>query len=856
MKKGVILLVLFILIINLSYAIDITSCQVIASAGVYNLNQSLVSTNGTSCISIASNDVLLNLNGFSISNSTNTNHAALNLSSIASNVTVTNGTLNNSYYGLVLKTVNNSQINNLLITSNSHTGIVTFTSSGFYNNISFNNITNNINWGIFLSTMSNNTLDHNIISFNGSSEGMRFTTSSFNNITNNIIGNVSTGISIFTLAADNFLNNNLIINTSSTGISILSARNNITNNIINNSGQFGINFASGGQNSTLINNSINNNIAGGIRIGGSKFINLENNTLKNNTYGITVAINSDSNNITGNIIESSGQAGIIIQDTAKNSLISLNTISGDTTGLASGIYLTTLNNPNKVLNNTIENNTYGIYVNYSNSSNITNNNINNNNYGVYTFVSSNNTLYFNNINNNNISGIFINNSNNNTIYSNKLNSNFQGINLISSLNNTLNSNEISDSYDFGLYLINTCTNFLSDFNFSNNSNAQIYLLNSTLNISGNINISNTLDTDLDFNISEGSYIYDSGLIKIITTYGNYTIDNASNVSIKSLNSTSSETSASGCGSSNFNTCNLITSNSQVINITNTSQTSSIILSMFYDINAANNLNGDTNSIDISSYSSGWSSLGKVSIDQTTGKITFSSSGISLFGVFGVVNFKNIIEEKPIATTVISGGGSSNNTIRFERTTIFYTSSILEVPDTLPHIANKFLFNFTCMSPYCSVTSREISKENLDNYIKDKTYKDNIFLGAVQFSCTGQVYGEVKFNINSNNINCDEVKISIIDDNIEFPKLSCFKELNTLNIKSIINKCSYIVVWQENQSIEYIKDETQVPPVEEKEINKKIVGLNYYLLILIFILLFILFLFKIKRLKRKYFSKFI
>ncbi|MDD5023057.1 MAG: hypothetical protein PHU63_02715, partial [Candidatus ainarchaeum sp.] len=83
---------------------DIDSCCRINSSGYYSLNSSITSYtdlgSGDSCIYIINDDVVLDLNGFSISNVDNTNDKAIYL--LAQNVTIFNGSINNSYYSIYI----------------------------------------------------------------------------------------------------------------------------------------------------------------------------------------------------------------------------------------------------------------------------------------------------------------------------------------------------------------------------------------------------------------------------------------------------------------------------------------------------------------------------------------------------------------------------------------------------------------------------------------------------------------------------------------------------------------------------------------------------------------------------------
>jgi parallel beta-helix repeat protein len=136
------------------------------------------------------------------------------------------------------------------------------------------------------------------------------------------------------------------------------------------------------------------------------------NTCTNNTYGICLE-GSSNNTVTGNAF-------------CYNSL---------------GIRLDSSSNHNAVTSNICNNNnSNGIYLEYSSKNTITDNTCNNNDYGIYLGASNDNTVTGNTCNNNNSNGIYLEYSSNNTVTGNTCNNNDVGIYFQSSINNTVTGN--------------------------------------------------------------------------------------------------------------------------------------------------------------------------------------------------------------------------------------------------------------------------------------------------------------------------------------------------------------------------------------------------------------------------------
>ncbi|MBS3152048.1 right-handed parallel beta-helix repeat-containing protein [Candidatus Woesearchaeota archaeon] len=171
----------FLLFTSWSYAVNVDSCQPINASGIYTLINNLVSSNGNDCIVINSNDVLLDLRGFYIGNATNDGRAAINITSVSSNVTVMNGYVNFSAEGISLRSATGVNITNVTAFNNSEAGIViTHAVNSIINNVTaYNN-----QFGIIIDSNGTGVNITNSIAFN-------------NNITFNIAyNNTYAGISL------------------------------------------------------------------------------------------------------------------------------------------------------------------------------------------------------------------------------------------------------------------------------------------------------------------------------------------------------------------------------------------------------------------------------------------------------------------------------------------------------------------------------------------------------------------------------------------------------------------------------------------------------------------------------------
>ncbi|WP_440955840.1 NosD domain-containing protein [Methanosarcina sp. Mfa9] len=166
--------------------------------------------------------------------------------------------------------------------------------------------------------------------------------------------------------------------------------------------------------------------------------------------------------------------------TADSVTISGFNITGAINTDMSGIYLAYVRECS-VLNNTVSDNYYGIYLPGSSSNTLENNTANSNtNYGIWLSSSSSNTLENNTANSNGEYGIYLYFSDRITLSNNTANSNTNdGIYLYSSTSNTLSNNTANSNTNDGIYLYSSTSNTLSNNTANSNTNDGIYLYSSS-----------------------------------------------------------------------------------------------------------------------------------------------------------------------------------------------------------------------------------------------------------------------------------------------------------------------------------------------------------------------------------------
>jgi parallel beta-helix repeat protein len=330
----------------------------------------------------------------------------------------------------------------------------------YENNVNGNNISYNED-GIWLlhssdNVITYNTLTYNAIAINGENSG------SNNTISHNILSNNEEGIWLL-YTSDNVVSNNNCTSTDWFGI-YLDTTDNIS--VINNtcSGGFtGIDICDS-SNITIIGNTLSLNSDYGISAQNSFYIDAYNNNISDSWYGIYLFYtwfgNISHNNITSKEVGIELVAlswinathndvrdavhGIRFWSGYEDNIIANNSLSNNTYGIwYDGSYYDTINN------NIVFDNEYGIHIWWSNDILISHNQVFGNDYGIYYWENTYNT----NLTNNNVSdneyGIFLDKSDNdnNLIMENLVSNNEYAINISQSNNNAIyHNNFINNTY--------------------------------------------------------------------------------------------------------------------------------------------------------------------------------------------------------------------------------------------------------------------------------------------------------------------------------------------------------------------------------------------------------------------------
>ncbi len=425
-KKFVILMAFLTLIFGIglgSSVTEISSCQTISSPGEYVLNQSLVATD--TCFIIDSDDVILDLGGFSVTSNDFPFYNGIEATS-QDNISIKNGSIYDFGRGIEFSGISNSSISNFFINSSYGNGILI--SSSQDNNlsniiVSYSNATS----GIYLGSNSNNIILTNITSNSNAQSGFYFSSSFKNNIFNDITTNSNT--------------------------------------------EYGIYFGGSSDNNTFSGITANSNSFSGIYVYASlNNIFSEVTTISNDDAGIFLGYNSVNTTLSG-VVSSSNVKGILLHPSSTNNSISDSTLSSNT----QGVYLNS-SSGNILFDLAVNSNTHGIYLNSSwnnTLANITSNS--NTEYGIYLLGNSTNNTLSNITSISDATGIYLSSSWNNTLtnITATLISN-AGISLYLSLNNLI-SNINSSSNDGGIILSSSSNNTLSNIVANSNMGVGIGL---------------------------------------------------------------------------------------------------------------------------------------------------------------------------------------------------------------------------------------------------------------------------------------------------------------------------------------------------------------------------------------------
>ncbi|MBU0528091.1 right-handed parallel beta-helix repeat-containing protein, partial [Candidatus Micrarchaeota archaeon] len=262
---------------NATPSSGITECILIDAAGTYQLANNLVGApiDATelvyidwACIKIDASDVLLDCNGYNI-----TNNGTLNAGAI-----VTNATSTLDYTNITLQ--------NCPAISDYEIGVYSqYMNSSVIRNLTVHNSTDGVQgFGFLMSYSVDTNISDNEISDSGS-YGIRLRTGQRNRITNNIIyGSGYTGFEIG--STNGYVINNTAHSNDADGYNFISGGYNlIENNLAYNHSRTG--FDTNTDNSLFLNNTAYDNVRDGFSIGGSYYTNFTNCTASGSQrYGL------------------------------------------------------------------------------------------------------------------------------------------------------------------------------------------------------------------------------------------------------------------------------------------------------------------------------------------------------------------------------------------------------------------------------------------------------------------------------------------------------------------------------------------------------------------------------------------
>ncbi|MHA2365398.1 MAG: NosD domain-containing protein [Candidatus Hodarchaeales archaeon] len=355
--------------------------------------------------------------------------------------------------------------------------------------------------GIYLSNVDNGIVT-DVVAYNNTDAGFYFTSVANINITSTIAHNNTDGYRLYG-ANNTIAGNNAFFNEDgSYGYGFyLSGKNKIFNNNATRNGKYS---NSGGfciwgagaevENNTAVNNGgyVDNILAGeGFRIGdniivrnntaigsyfgfhlrGGEYNLLINNYASFNRVGFYIWDGSNHNIVQNNFISNNERNGIKLCSTPGgcggttiNNTIKDNFVIGE----EQGIHLSGLNYEVKVINNTLEDNSYGLYIYDNVNITIEENNITNCWQGIYLGT----------------------NANNHSIKSNLIQSGTYGFYIDSSTKNNITNNILVSNSGYGIYLRDSPENRIYHNNFFYNSGGNVQAYANSASI-GNIWSNNT-----------------------------------------------------------------------------------------------------------------------------------------------------------------------------------------------------------------------------------------------------------------------------------------------------------------------------------------------------------------------------
>ncbi|MBI2148467.1 hypothetical protein HYU23_02210 [Candidatus Woesearchaeota archaeon] len=171
-----------------------------------------------------------------------------------------------------------------------------------------------------------------------------------------------------------------------------------------------------------------------------------------------------------------------------------------------------------------------------------------------------------------------------------------------------------------------------------------------------------------------------------------------------------------------------------------------------------------------------------------------------FSSYGSTKAVSLASSSSASTTSSGGGGGGGGvSVIAERTSASTTSgefALTDLPDVVKDAAaNKFTFNFNCVSPPCKVTAKEVVLSAVPAANADLLVSENKeILGAVQLSCTGSMSGgKATFTVSD----CSNVGATVVHNNgkREDASVSCNSGSATASWNG---GCSYLFVWKQSQ----------------------------------------------------------
>ncbi|MEW6722740.1 MAG: right-handed parallel beta-helix repeat-containing protein, partial [Candidatus Micrarchaeota archaeon] len=352
----------FFMVSALSFSVNnVTECMEISSNAdpLYQLVNGLAGANqstpgGTACVYITASDIVLDCNGFPITNNGTIFSVGI-IASLASNVTVQNcPSVSNYTNGVYIYNTNDSLVSNVTAHNNTngfqlnsgsgntvsgntafHNSDIGFSlDSGFQGNLVSGNLAYNNTFRGFAALLnSNNTFDANI-AHNNPTDGFFLNAVNDSELTDNTAYENGNGIQILS-STGIILDNNTAYNNSN-GFVVFSSSGNflIENKAFDNGdgsfeGGFQLTFS---HNNTLNQNNASGNFEG-FRLGSSSSNNLSDNSVSGGTSGIILFSGSANNTLDGNTVTGTSGSAIFTGD---NNIFTDNTVTSCFQGISLG----------------------------------------------------------------------------------------------------------------------------------------------------------------------------------------------------------------------------------------------------------------------------------------------------------------------------------------------------------------------------------------------------------------------------------------------------------------------------------------------------------------------------------------